>query len=478
MLIRLRVRGFKNLVDVEIPFGPFTCFAGANGVGKSNLFDALMFLRDLTEFPIVEAAARVRDPIRKSGDIRALFTRTASGYMNQMSFEADLLVPTTVEDDFGRKANPVATFLNYKLSFRLVENNKSSTGAEIQLEQEELNYISSSQARDKLIFEHSHSFRKSTVSGPGKRTVPFITTEAVEDGRPEINLHTDGGRSGKPFRVPALSSPKTLLGGTNTNSHPTVLAAKREMQSWKLLQLEPSALRQPDDFSSDSHVSVNGANLPSALLRLKATAKVANKLSNLIPDAREVYVDEDEGRRLRTLLVAGRDGVRHPARSLSDGTLRFLALSVISIDPEAGGLICLEEPENGIHPSRIPSMLTLLKDIAVNPMEEVGENNPLRQVIINTHSPSVVTELPEDSLIFTKIVKSTSHSLTTFQCIQDTWRNKKFNMPAVARGELLSYLTGAPYVRRKKKVEENSVKTVGDFGMQQKLFEFMDELVE
>jgi AAA15 family ATPase/GTPase len=38
MLTRLRVNGFKNLIDVDLHFGPFTCIAGANAVGKSNLF--------------------------------------------------------------------------------------------------------------------------------------------------------------------------------------------------------------------------------------------------------------------------------------------------------------------------------------------------------------------------------------------------------------------------------------------------------
>ena len=39
MLTRFKVSGFKNLVDTDVRFGPFTCIAGANGVGKSNLFD-------------------------------------------------------------------------------------------------------------------------------------------------------------------------------------------------------------------------------------------------------------------------------------------------------------------------------------------------------------------------------------------------------------------------------------------------------
>ena len=41
MLTRFEVSGFKNLRDVVVDFGPFTCIAGPNGVGKSNLFDAI-----------------------------------------------------------------------------------------------------------------------------------------------------------------------------------------------------------------------------------------------------------------------------------------------------------------------------------------------------------------------------------------------------------------------------------------------------
>ena len=64
MLTRLKVNGFKNLVNVDVRFGPFTCIAGANGVGKSNLFDAIMFLSALAEKPFLDAAKSVRDDDR------------------------------------------------------------------------------------------------------------------------------------------------------------------------------------------------------------------------------------------------------------------------------------------------------------------------------------------------------------------------------------------------------------------------------
>ncbi len=59
MLTRLKVRGFKNLVDVDMRFGAFTCIAGANGTGKSNLFDAIGFLSALADNTFLDAAMSV-----------------------------------------------------------------------------------------------------------------------------------------------------------------------------------------------------------------------------------------------------------------------------------------------------------------------------------------------------------------------------------------------------------------------------------
>jgi AAA15 family ATPase/GTPase len=79
MLTRLRVDGFKNLIDVDLHFGPFTCIAGANAVGKSNLFDAILFLKTLMDAPIMDAAMAVREENGLISDIRHLFTQTAQG---------------------------------------------------------------------------------------------------------------------------------------------------------------------------------------------------------------------------------------------------------------------------------------------------------------------------------------------------------------------------------------------------------------
>ncbi|MGB3617157.1 MAG: AAA family ATPase, partial [Catalinimonas sp.] len=93
MITRLRVRNFKNLVDVDVRFGPFTCIAGTNAVGKSNLFDAIRFLSDLTDKTLIEAAKSVRSEKQKNTDIRSLFYQDQNGVADQMSFEVDVIIP-------------------------------------------------------------------------------------------------------------------------------------------------------------------------------------------------------------------------------------------------------------------------------------------------------------------------------------------------------------------------------------------------
>jgi predicted ATPase len=246
MLTRLKISGFKSIASAELRFGPFTCVAGANGAGKSNLFDALMLLKDLADHSIVEAAHRVRNRQGiKNGDLRSLFTSSIGGQLSNIQIEADLIVPTEVQDDFGRRAAPTTTFLTYQLelAYSLTDDQTES----IELVKEELRYLPRSEAKSRIGFSYSRDFKDSALKG--ERRAPYITTEVIE-GISIIKVSQDGN-SGRPSQVPARKSPRTVLGSANTDERPTVLAARREMQSWKLLQLEPSKLRAPDEFSDD-----------------------------------------------------------------------------------------------------------------------------------------------------------------------------------------------------------------------------------
>lgn len=94
--------------------------------------------------------------------------------------------------------------------------------------------------------------------------------------------------------------------------------------------------------------------------------------------------------------------LRLPARALSEGTLRFLALCALLEDPGFTGLLCMEEPENGIHPANLPAIVALVRDLAVDPHIAPDDDNPFRQVIVNTHSPGVV-QLCVDNLLLAEL---------------------------------------------------------------------------
>ncbi len=165
----------------------------------------------------------------------------------------------------------------------------------------------------------------------------------------------------------------------------------------------------------------------------------------MIDDVSSVWVDRDERRELLTLYVDDRARTSHPARALSDGTLRFLALAVLEVEPESHGVLCLEEPENGIHPERIPAMLRLLQDIAADTRSPVAPGNPLRQVIINTHAPAVVAQVPDDTLLVAELKETIKNGRrfrhACFSPLADTWRAMAPGAGApVSRGRLLAYL--------------------------------------
>ena len=472
MLTRLQVSGFKNLVDVDLRLGSFTCVVGPNGVGKSNLFDAIRLLSALANHTLMEAAAAVRDQYSRTAHVRDLFHHVGDHYADSMSFVADMVVPEQAIDDLGQEAKASITFLRYSLELAYRESHDSLARGALAIVKEELVHVAQRDAPRHLLFPHSaKDWRKSVVRG--RRTAPyFISTEGEGENR-VIKLHQDGGSSGGPLRRPAANLPSTVLSVANAAESPTVLIARREMESWQLVQLEPSAMRQPDEFVSPTHLGTDGRHLAATLYRLARNAghqdkngncqppvprlqavaangedeqvysQIANRLAELIDDVHDIHIDLDEKRELLTLYVRDREGTSHPARALSDGTLRFLALAVLERDPKTQGVLCLEEPENGIHPARIPAILELLQDIAVDTQVPVGEDNPLRQVIVNTHSPVVFQQVPEASVVFVKTSEAVDRTgwrfkKARFLCLSDTWRAEESEH--AARGDLLVYL--------------------------------------
>jgi predicted ATPase len=467
VLTRLQVSGFKNLVDVDVRFGPFTCIAGPNGVGKSNLFDAIRFLSSLADKPFVDAAKCVRDESRRAGEVRALFHQRGGEPVDRMKFVADMIVPQRGVDQLGLSVEARTTFLRYTLELGFVPSGPEQLGDRLELLTEELTYVKTADHQKALSFNPAKVWSESAILvGDKVRRSEYISTDIDPAGARVVYMHADGNTHKKTPR-PAKQLNRTLLAAATALESPTASLARLEMQSWRLLQLEPSSLRAADEFGAPQRLGPDGSHLPATLYRLAHAPvgsageveprsvydRVCLRLQELNEDIRHLDLDRDEKRQLLTLYATDEQAARLPARSLSDGTLRFLALSVLEEDEEAVGVLCFEEPENGIHPARIPAMLRLLRDIAVDPQTAVGPGNPLRQVIVNTHSPLVLTEVPDDSLLGAILEEYPTTSGVVRRVnllpLPDTWRTRAKPRPrCLAMAELRAYLT--PPVDRPK----------------------------
>jgi predicted ATPase len=442
MLTRLQVDGFKNLRNLDLRFGPFTCIAGPNGAGKSNIFDAIRLLSLFASQTLMDAASHVRSADQRPFDVAELFTNELDVGSPVMSFAAEMVIPESGIDDLGQEARASHTFLKYELDIRLSEDRNGIPV--LRVEKEALGRLSKKQKHDLFPFNPSGDWVNSVFHST-RNASDFISTDVEPNGEKLVLLHQDGGSRGKANKTVASKMPRTVLSRSNSSESPTVFLAKREMESWTQLQLEPSALRRPDEFTDPPYLDSNGNHLPGALGRLQqlpgvdatqVNAQVALRLSELIEDIKELRVERDEVRKFVSIVATDWQGREYPAHALSDGTLRFLALSVLEADPETTGTICLEEPENGIHPARIPMMVNLLQDIACDISLAVDQDNPLRQVVVNTHSPMLIRNVPSESLVF---IRSEQGFVQTFAA-PGSWRCARVGTPIMSLNQVLDYL--------------------------------------
>jgi predicted ATPase len=126
-------------------------------------------------------------------------------------------------------------------------------------------------------------------------------------------------------------------------------------------------------------------------LRPKAKNDILSALNHLYPDIDDFNV-QIEGGAVQLYLEEGSFSI--PATRLSDGTLRYLSLLAILCHPDPPPLVCIEEPELGLH----PDVLTHLADLMI-------ETSQRCQLIVTTHSDILVdalTERPEDVIVCEK----------------------------------------------------------------------------
>jgi predicted ATPase len=394
MITRLEVDGFKSFRKLAVDLAPVTVIVGANAVGKSNLFDVLRFLSRLATGPIAEA---IRD---QRGYPHELMRRTPDGsHVQEIRIAVELVLPPKVTDDFSERQIEHRR-VRYEVHLRWVAGDGLGR---LVVSHERATPILRSQDNWRPWGEPPHPALLDELSAGKRRLSPFLsTTEEQGDGAPgkvTFQLHQDGHAGRK---RPASPPGATVLSTVTTAAEFTTLfAIRNSLASLRFLQLDPARMRSPSpDFASDT-LDPSGSNLATVLHRIRVETRddaspegvlpdIAAELSMIVSGVRRVHLTADERSRTWQLDLDQGHGASYSARVISDGTLRLLALFAMLYDPRFTGVLCMEEPENGVHPARLAKLLERIHAHVADPTTDRDRGEPLRQVLFNSHSPVVV----------------------------------------------------------------------------------------
>jgi predicted ATPase len=349
MLQRLAVSGLKSLAHVDVELKPLVVLFGPNSAGKSSFVDAVHLLSNTaTARTVAEVFAW---PLR--GYPHEFFALPAEGLAGLLGQESSAL---RLEADLQVPGGPGA----YRYAVELTLTPR--TGA-VRVTDELLGRLT----------------KAGVVRGRAK----------IERQDGTVSVRRTQG-SGHPRSEP-LGLPHTLLSDQRFSgeAYAEIETVRTEVSRWRTYYLDPfGAMRADHPPAEVDDVGEIGQSLGAYLYRLKHDPEhgrrfdaVVRALRLAVPEVDAVLVDLDRRRGLIELSVR-QAGTPFSVRVLSEGTLRVLALCAIAVNPWAGSLVALEEPENGVHPRRLDT----IADLLVRAAHE-------RQVIVTTHSPRFVARM-------------------------------------------------------------------------------------
>ncbi|MDW8396881.1 MAG: ATP-binding protein [Anaerolineae bacterium] len=397
MFTRLQALRFKCLRHVDAALKPFNILVGPNASGKSTLLDVFAFLRDAL-LSDVETAVR-----RRGFDLRELTWLQESPPGFEFALEATL--PQATPGDGYTSAPRSQTRLRYELAVGLSEK------GEIAVAEEKLWLLPNQERSD-----------PSEESVQGRIFDPItssIVTDRARTGwriviRRTSNSDSTYYHSEKTEWNFTLRSPRRKLGLAGVPEEEdrfgTALWLREALsRSVQAIQLDSVRMRQPCPADAPRAFQPDGSNLAMMVRLLQESDRerfnewIAH-LRTVLPDLRKVEVAERPENRALYLRVHYENEVVVPSWLLSDGTLRFLALTIIAYLPMTNQLFIVEEPENGIHPRALEAVYQSLSSVYDS------------QVFIATHSPLFLGLADSADLLVldktaggTTIVRGTEH---------------------------------------------------------------------
>ena len=334
----LHLKDFLSFQDVSIELGPVNVLIGANGSGKSNVIDAIDFLRhcpgDLSSFVLNEGGAE--QWIRRVGGASIA------------SVTAQCRLPALFE---------------YSISFQ------------------------SEKRTPRINLEGLTPF----VNGEPSDDPEFIRTDRQFIFRDSPLQDLSNLRPAQAFlsqyRTPSADVISTLSG------HLESIRIYRTLDTGKRTQLRRGA---PVTGADDPQLNESGTNLAYVLHELDNQDRlglVNEYLEEFAPHYQGVKPRLVNGAWTLQLREAGLDSPTTTER-ISEGTLNFLCLLAILLDPNPPPLICIDEPEVGLHPDAIALVGKAILD---------AESRT--QLIIATHSEALVdrfSDRPEAVIVCEK----------------------------------------------------------------------------
>lgn len=403
MITRIEIDGFKTFDNFKLDLRPFTAVVGPNASGKSNLFDAIKFVSRLAQTDIREAMQELR------GRPEELFRRTATERSDRMAFAVEVLLEPHGTDPFGTSFELRSQRLRYELEIAV------RMGVDRRLEGVYVHQERCSPIRRKD--ERGSPASNIGAIRYGQQSKPFIATRlGSSEESSVIEIRQDGpGKRGRPLALSAKEASRTGLSTVTTAEFPHLYALRTLLSSIQFLQVDPQASRRATDRLAPRRLLPDASNLATVLAKLMEETRsdkrpdgllsdVMADLSSLIPSVARLVVRDDPGDSEYSFALELADSLSFSSRVISDGTLRLLALVTILNDPQHGGVLCWEEPENGVHEARIPALMELIRASAG--CIDSPEGQACFQVLVNTHSPVVMSALRDCEVVASDVVST------------------------------------------------------------------------
>lgn len=371
----IRTLQLRNLLSFgtdspPIELGPLNVLIGPNGSGKSNFVEAIDLLR--------ASATDLVAPVRAGGGTEEWLwkgsEKTPVAEVDATLFHPDGIMP-----------------LRHRISFTTV-------GRRFELIDEAIENENKRSADDRDVF---FFYRY-------QRGQPVLSVREGNDNGDEV---AGGGRCGRyrQLRREDLAPDQSVLSQRrDPDQYPEITylgnsyRQLRIFRDWNMAGSKalrrPQPVDEPNDFPAE-----NVNNLGLVLNSLERTGNLKDTLDVHLNRFYEQYKDFSVSVEGGTVQIFFREKNLYdwiPASRLSDGTLRFIILVSILCHPSLKPLICIEEPELGMHPDILPIIAEMLIDASQR-----------TQLIVTTHSDILVDALshvPEAVLVCEKETNATA----------------------------------------------------------------------